>query len=44
MFMFTQCGCALLQIPATIIGESFKLVGKVLDLVGKLPMPPPGVF
>ena len=27
-----------------IIGGSLKLVGKVLDIVSKLPMPPPGVF
>ena len=44
MFVVTQSGCSLLQIPFTIVGESLKLVGKVLDIVGKLPKPPPGVI
>ena len=27
-----------------IIGGTLKLVGKVIEFAGKLPMPPPGVF
>ncbi len=44
LFVGTQSGCALLKVPFTIVGESLKLVGKVLQVVDKLPKPPPGVF
>ena len=44
VLMLSLSGCALLAIPATIIGESFKIIGTVLKIVSKMPMPPPGVF
>ena len=55
IFVFFIClisGCATLGQAAGglfsgvgyIIGGTLKLVGKVFDLIGKLPMPPPGVF
>jgi len=28
----------------SIIAGTLKLVGKTFELIGKLPMPPPGVF
>ena len=37
-------GCALLQVPATVLQGTFSLMGKLVDLAGKLPKPPPGVF
>lgn len=40
----TQSGCALLKIPFTLTGGALSLVGKVLQVVDKLPKPPPGVF
>jgi hypothetical protein len=42
--MFIHSGCALLQVPFTLVGGTFKLVGKLLQMVDKLPKPPPGVF
>ncbi|OGX35616.1 MAG: hypothetical protein A3C36_01005 [Omnitrophica WOR_2 bacterium RIFCSPHIGHO2_02_FULL_52_10] len=39
-----QSGCALIQLPFTVVGGVFKLVGKLLQVVDKLPKPPPGVF
>jgi len=42
--MMSLSGCALLAVPATIIGESFKIIGQVLQIVSKMPKPPPGVF
>jgi len=42
--MVSLSGCALLAIPATIIGESFKIIGQVLKIASRMPMPPPGVF
>ncbi len=44
VFILSLSGCALLALPATIIGESFKIIGQVLKIVSKMPMPPPGVF
>ena len=42
--VFTQSGCALLQIPGSLINGTFSLLGKVLGVVEKMPKPPPGVF
>ena len=44
LIIVSLSGCALMAIPATIIGESFKIIGQVLKIVSKMPMPPPGVF
>ena len=44
VFVLTQSGCAILKVPFTLVGGVFKLVGKVLQVVDKLPKPPPGVF
>ncbi len=37
-------GCSLLQIPGQLIGGTFDILGKLLGLASKLPMPPPGIF
>jgi len=37
-------GCSLLQLPFMLVGETLKLVGKVFQVIDKLPKPPPGVF
>jgi len=38
-------GCAsLLAIPVEVIGGTFKLLGQIIELIGRLPKPPPGVF
>jgi len=37
-------GCALLQIPGLLIEGTFGLLKEIIKLVGKLPMPPPGIF
>jgi hypothetical protein len=44
LLVTTFSGCALLAIPATIVEGTFGLIGKIFDLVGTLPKPPPGVF
>jgi len=44
LLVTTLNGCALLKVPFTIAGESLKLVGKVLQVVDKLPKPPWWVF
>lgn len=44
MVVVSLSGCALLSLPALIIGETFKLIGQVLQIVSRLPKPPPGVF
>ncbi|VAX35195.1 hypothetical protein MNBD_UNCLBAC01-2001 [hydrothermal vent metagenome] len=43
-FIFTQSGCALLQVPVSVVNGTFSLLGKVLGIVEKMPKPPPGVF
>jgi hypothetical protein len=40
----TLSGCALLQVPGQLIGGTFSLLGKVLDIAKAMPKPPPGVF
>ena len=42
--VFTQSGCTLLQVPAALINGTFSILGKLLGIAQKLPMPPPGVF
>ena len=37
-------GCSVLSLPFQIVGSVFELIGKVLDVAKKVPMPPPGVF
>ncbi|MBN2120599.1 MAG: hypothetical protein JW734_06060 [Candidatus Omnitrophica bacterium] len=37
-------GCFLLSLPYQILNATLSIVGKVLEVAGKLPMPPPGVF
>lgn len=37
VFCLSQSGCALLNLP-------FKVLDTVLDIVRRLPKPPPGVF
>jgi hypothetical protein len=44
MMIVSLSGCALLQIPAKLIDGTFSLLGKALNLAGKLPKPPPWVF
>ena len=44
MFMIGLSGCALLTIPGQLIGGTFDLAGKLLGLMSRLPMPPPGVI
>lgn len=44
MCMFSLSGCALLEVPGLLIGGTFKLLGQLINLAGKLPKPPPGVF
>ena len=45
IFVLTLSGCAsILAIPAEIIGGTFKLLGQILQVVSRLPKPPPGVF
>jgi hypothetical protein len=48
VFMIAMCmctsGCQLLALPATIVGGTFDLLGKALQLASALPKPPPGVF
>jgi hypothetical protein len=44
LIVFFANGCAILQIPGQIIGGVFQLVGKALDIVARMPKPPPGVF
>jgi hypothetical protein len=45
LVVLSLAGCApLLAIPAEIIGGTFKLLGQILQLVSRLPKPPPGVF
>lgn len=41
---FVLSGCTLLQIPGQLIGGTFSLLGKLLDIAKQLPKPPPGVF
>lgn len=41
---FSQTGCALLSLPGQIINMTGNLVGQVLNLAGKMPTPPPGIF
>lgn len=42
--VFSLSGCALLEVPGLLIGGTFKLLGQLINLAGKLPKPPPGVF
>ena len=42
MICLTQAGC--LGPLGQLISLPFQLLGKTLDVVGKLPLPPPGVF
>ncbi len=44
VFCLTQTGCQLLSLPGQIIGGTFGLLGKVLQVADGLPKPPPGVF
>ncbi|HLF17375.1 MAG TPA: hypothetical protein VI749_00575 [Candidatus Omnitrophota bacterium] len=45
VLLFSLSGCAsLLAIPAELIGGTFKILGKLIDLAARLPKPPPGVF
>jgi hypothetical protein len=39
-----QCGCAVLQIPLAAIGLVKTVVGGALQVIQKLPKPPPWVF
>ncbi len=40
----TLSGCQLLALPAQIIGGTFDLLGKALQVADALPKPPPGLF
>ncbi len=42
--VFSLSGCASLEVPGLLIGGTFKLLGQLIGLAGKLPKPPPGVF
>ena len=44
VIVVSQSGCALLQIPTALINGTFSILGKLLGIAQKLPMPPPGVF
>lgn len=52
VLIVTQSGCSTLgqatggvfNLVGTVIGGTFKVIGKVLDVVAKMPKPPPGVF
>lgn len=52
VLLVTQSGCSTLgqatggvfNLVGTVIGGTFKVIGKVLDVVAKMPKPPPGVF
>ena len=52
LIIFTQSGCATLGagvggifgIIGQIIGGVFNLAGKALDIVARMPKPPPGIF
>lgn len=41
---FILSGCSLLTLPGQIIGGTFDLLGKLLQVADGLPKPPPGVF
>ncbi|MCK5580091.1 MAG: hypothetical protein KAJ18_02335 [Candidatus Omnitrophica bacterium] len=34
----------LFSLLGTIVGGTFQLIGKALDIVAKMPKPPPGIF
>jgi len=42
-FLFLN-GCALLEVPMTLLKLPFELLGQAVKIAGKLPKPPPGVF
>lgn len=52
VLIVTQSGCSTLgqatggvfNLVGTLVGGTFKVIGKVLDIVAKMPKPPPGVF
>ncbi len=52
VFLVTQSGCSTIgqatggffSLVGTLVGGTFKVIGKVLDVVAKMPKPPPGVF
>ncbi|VAW17245.1 hypothetical protein MNBD_BACTEROID05-379 [hydrothermal vent metagenome] len=44
VIVFSLSGCSLLQAPLTLVGGTFKLLGKLLNLAGSLPKPPPWIF
>jgi len=41
-------GCFLIQLPFQLVGGVFKttfgIIGGMLNLLGRIPLPPPGVF
>jgi len=41
-------GCFLITLPFQLVGQVFKvtfgILGGVINLLGKIPLPPPGVF
>lgn len=37
-------GCAILEIPVKVVEGTFGILGQLLKVIQKLPMPPPGVF
>ncbi|UCD14909.1 MAG: hypothetical protein JSV34_04070 [Candidatus Omnitrophota bacterium] len=44
LFCVFQCGCAILQLPLTVMSFAKNLIGGTLQLLDKLPKPPPWVF
>ena len=52
LMVVSVSGCAtigqgiggIFNLFGTIIGGTFRLIGKVLDVVARMPKPPPGVF
>jgi hypothetical protein len=40
----TLSGCSLLQLPVKMVEGTFGLLGEILKLANKLPMPPPWLF
>lgn len=44
ILIFSLSGCAILEIPVKVVEGTFGILGQLLKLIQKLPMPPPGVF
>ncbi len=44
VLLFTQSGCALLQLPFQLVGTAVDLAGQALQVADGLPKPPPWMF